>query len=102
MKGLDMSTDWRTVQLFLDIDGVVEVEADVADYENMRCTCNLFRKTSKKCRHTTFIKKSIEKNGGSYSIKLPDDLPDEIVDAAMESKEAFRDLLVRYAPIEVL
>jgi hypothetical protein len=102
MKGLDMTTDWRTVQLFLDDNGVAEVEADVDDYQNMRCTCNLFRKSLKKCRHTTYIKKVIEKNGGAYSIKLPEDLPDEELDAAMESKESFRALLIKYAPIEVL
>lgn len=101
MKGIGMATDWRTVQVFLSDDGVFEVEADAEDYTRMRCTCSPF-KSGKKCRHTKHVKKRIDDNGGTYSIMLPEDVSDDEVEAAMETAESFRNLIIKYAKVEVL
>jgi hypothetical protein len=101
MKGTRMTTNWRTIQLFLSEEGVCEVEADADDYSRMKCSCPGFSKV-KRCAHTKHVKKRIEDNNGVYSIRLPEDLTEEELAEAMESSESFRQLIVRYAKIEVL
>lgn len=101
MKGANMTTDWRTVQFFLDETGVCEVEADASDYKKMRCTCPAFT-TRKRCKHTRHVKKSIEENDGNYTVRLLEDVTDEMIDESMDSAEAFRTLLVYHAKVEVV
>lgn len=101
MKGLSMAIDWRTIQVFLSSDGVCEVEADSADYGRMRCTCSSF-KPSKRCKHTKFVKQKVKENGGSYSIVIPSDFEDAAIEETFNSSEAFRNLIIHHAKVEVL
>jgi hypothetical protein len=101
MRGDSVTGQWRTLQMFLSEDGVHEVEADVDDYAQMRCDCSDFKR-SKKCKHTRLVKRRIDINGGTYAIKISDSVPDEAVDQAMLSPEAFRQFLITHAKVEFL
>ena len=101
MKGSPMTTDWRTVQMFLDDEGVFEVEADADDYSKMRCTCPAFR-SSKKCKHARLVRRRIEENGGTYSIQIPETVPDAYIMEAMQDPIMFRNLIINHAKIEVV
>lgn len=96
-----MSIDWRTLQVFLDNEGVCEVEADHDDYEQMRCSCAVFA-TARKCKHTRHVKREIIKNGGTYAIKISSAIDDEDIIDAMKTAESFRDFVLKYAKIEVI
>jgi hypothetical protein len=96
-----MTNEWRTVQMFLSDDGVHEVQTDVDDYAKMMCTCAVF-KSSKKCKHTRYVKRRIDLNGGSYAIRIPDDVSDNEVDEAMMSADAFRSFVIHHAKVEFL
>jgi hypothetical protein len=101
MKGMNMSAEWRTLQLFLDNDGVCEVEADYEDYEIMKCSCGAFA-ISRKCKHLRYVRREIVRNGGKYSIKISADIDDEDIVDAMKTAASFREFVLRYAKIEVL
>ena len=101
MKGASVNMDWRTIQLFLSDDGVHEVEIVVDDYRKMRCTCSYY-KTGKRCKHIRHIRAQIDKNGGDYSIKIPEYLSDDELHEALLSPESFRELLIHHSHIEVL
>lgn len=101
MKGANMTTDWRTVQFFLDEKGVCEVEADASDYKKMRCTCPVFA-TRRRCKHTRHVKRLIDENDGNYTVRLSEEVTDEMIDESMDSPEAFRTLLVYHAKVEVI
>lgn len=96
-----MSVEWRTLQLFLDSDGVCEVEADYQDYEIMRCSCGSFA-ISKKCKHLRYVRRQILKNGGTYSIKISSAIDDETIVDAMRTSASFREFVLKHAKIEVL
>ena len=104
MKGDSVTGQWRTLQMFLSEDGVHEVEADVDDYAKMKCTCTAYQssRSPKKCKHTRLVRRRIDLNGGTYAIKIPDDVPDTVVDEALLSPKSFRDMLIRYAKVEFL
>lgn len=96
-----MDIEWRTVQLFLDDDGVAEVELDADNSAKMRCTCKAFS-VSARCKHTKYVRKHLEANSGHYSILIPEDIDDEIALSAMEDPSAFRDFIIRYGKVEVI
>jgi hypothetical protein len=100
MRQLGMM-DWRTVQMFLSDDGVHEVQLDVYDNRNMKCTCKRF-KTFKKCKHTNWIDNEILQSGGHFSIQINADIPEEEADAAFDDPKAFRDFVVKYGKVEVI
>jgi hypothetical protein len=101
MRGSRMDIDWRTLQLFLDDVGVAEVEADADNYQTMKCSCPVFSRT-KKCKHVRHVRKHMDEHDGTYSIQIPEDVPEEVVTAAMLTKESFRELIVKYSIIEVI
>jgi len=93
--------DWRTVQLFLSDDGVHEVQLDITDNRNIKCTCKRF-KTFKKCKHTTWIENEINDAGGHFSIQIDVEVPAEEADAAFDDAESFREFVVKYGKVEVI
>jgi hypothetical protein len=93
--------EWRTVQLFLGEDGVCEVELDLSDNRNVRCSCarsSLFGK----CKHIKFIENAIESSGGQYSIQVPNHVDELEAALAFDDAESFREFVVKYAKVEVL
>jgi len=101
MKEKAMTNTWRTVQLFLGNDGVSEVEINSVDSTQVRCDCKNFTLLSR-CRHQRFVKDSMAKNDGHYTIQVPEDTPDEAAAEAMGSAEEFRAFILRHAKVEVL
>jgi hypothetical protein len=101
MRGLDMSIDWRTVQLFLGSDGVSEVQIDSDNSSKIRCSCNAFSKTSR-CKHSKFVRNQIGNNDGHYAIQVPVDISDEYAMMAMSSAESFREFILKYGKVEVI
>lgn len=96
-----MQIDWRTVQLFLDENGVYEVEIDVDNRKKARCTCPAF-KMSARCKHVKFVKSQLDETSGHYSIQIPVDVSDEEAHQAMSSSELFRDFILKYGKVEVI
>jgi hypothetical protein len=96
-----MDIQWRTVQIFLDADGVAEVELDSENSSKMRCTCLTFSNAAR-CKHTKYIRKQLSDNDGHYSILIPEEVDDELALEAMEDPAAFRDFIIRYGKVEVI
>ena len=101
MKGAPSMPDWRTLQLFLEDDGVHEVEADSEDYQKMRCTCPMY-KSGRRCKHMRYVRKRLEENGGTYSIQIPADVADDVVISAIKDPVVFRQFIIDHAKIEVI
>lgn len=98
-----MSTDWRTVQLFLDETnvGVFEVQIDSDDSRKVRCDCPAFGNSSR-CKHVKFVKNTMAENDGNYAIQIPEEISDEEALEAMSDPEAFRDFIIKYGTVEVI
>jgi len=47
MKEAAMDIQWRTIQLFLEEYGIVEVELDQDNNQKVRCTCPPFSKAAR-------------------------------------------------------
>lgn len=101
MKDLTMLSDWRTVQLFLDDDGVSEVEVDSLNPYQARCTCK-GGKNKGKCAHLKHVRQIMEENRGHYTVHIPVEVDEEVADEAMASAEAFRAFIIKYGKVEVL
>jgi hypothetical protein len=41
-------------------------------------------------------------NNGHYSIKIPEDIPEDLVQEAIDDPAAFRELIIKYNKVEVL
>ena len=93
-----MDIKWRTVQFFISLNGVCEVQADDSEKKKLRCTCIDFNLLAK-CKHTKFVREKIGETG-SYTIKLAEDAEEETIVAAMEDPDMFRDFLLHYSKIE--
>lgn len=96
-----MEIDWRTVQMFLEENGVFEVELDAENSKKVRCSCPSF-KNSARCKHTRHVRKRIEENGGNYSVQIDVSISDEETTLAMASKDTFREFIIKYAKVEVI
>lgn len=101
MKGIHVKSGWRTVQLFLDKDGISEVEVDSTKPNVARCNCHQFA-LKKKCDHVKFIKKIMDENDGHYTVHIPVEIEDDEAELAMKDAEAFRNFIIKYAKVEVL
>lgn len=116
MEDLEMTTDWRTVQIFLVEDGprkdlnesyvgtdiyVCEVEIDTDNKDNLRCNCKGFENRSR-CKHTIFVKNSIKANGGNFNLVVPEELDSEKIEEALDDSLLFRQLIINYAKIEFI
>lgn len=101
MKDVNMDATWRTVQLFLDDDGIAEVEVDHTSPRKIRCNCAQFGPRLK-CKHTAFVKQSMENNDGHYSIKVSADVDEEAAFDAIQNPTSFRDFVISYGKVEVI
>lgn len=101
MKGVNMESTWRTVQLFISSQaaGVFEVEIDT-ETKDIRCSCPKWKKTLD-CKHVRFVNNRMEMNG-QYSILVPHEIPEELAFEANLDPKKFREFVLRYAKIEVL
>ena len=101
MKGMSMSSPWRTVQQFISDQavGVFDVEVNTETKET-RCNCPSWSKKGS-CKHTQFVNFRI-RHTGHYSIMIPKSISEDVAMEANESEEAFRDFIVKYGKIEVL
>ena len=97
-----MSSPWRTIQLFISSQaaGVFEVEVDT-ETKNTRCNCPVWRKSAA-CKHTIFVKQKMRYNNGNYAIKIPNEIPENLVHDALDNPVAFRELILKYNKVEVL
>ena len=101
MKEAAMDIQWRTIQLFLEEYGIVEVELYQDNNQKVRCTCPSFSKAAR-CKHTRYVKDSMEKNDGHYAIQIKADVDEDVAFKAMGNADAFRDFVVKYAKVEVI
>ncbi len=87
--------EWRTVQFFLTQNGVFEVETDSAG--KYRCSCG-----KEMCSHCRFVQKKAQDNGGNYPVRVSTRASDREIQRAQKNPRKFRDLVVKYARVEVL
>ena len=96
-----MGIDWRLVQIFLDENGVAEVELDSENNKRVRCSCATFN-SSARCKHAKYVKRLMDENDGHYSIQIPVEIDDEEAIAAMTDAARFREFIMKYGKIEVI
>lgn len=101
MEEVEMSVEWRTVQFFISLDGVAEVELDADDSSRVRCSCAGYSSTSR-CKHVRFVKARLKDSDGSYEVTMPGDVPDDEAEDALLSAAAWRVFVMKYGEIEVL
>ena len=101
MEETTMAIEWRTIQLFLDEDGVAEVELDYNNRKKVRCNCKDFNSLAK-CKHAKYVRTEIEKNGGAYKLSIPEDIDEEEVFMALDDAEAFRNVVIKYGKVLVI
>lgn len=93
--------DWRTVQIFLSEDGVHEVQLDVDDNRNQKCTCVRFSKF-KRCKHTKWVENAIMEMGGHFSVQIGSEIDLDEAEEAFESPEHFRQFILKHGRVEVI
>lgn len=98
MKGAAMTNTWRTVQMFIEEAGVFEVEVNSEDSSKVRCSCRAFENSSR-CKHSKYVKNAMAQNDGHYAIHVPVDVDDDAAANAMDSAEAFREFIIKYAKV---
>lgn len=95
---------WRIAQVFLSSNptalGIFEAYIS-GDGEVVRCNCPGYGERQT-CKHVDHVRKVLADNDGEYPIEL-DGSPDiNEMDFEAMSDADFRDLVVRYATVEVL
>lgn len=100
MSSMTKSINWLTVQFFLEPEGVCEVSLDRLDYTKLRCTCPT-RRGFGRCRHMAYVLSQV-KQCGTYSIQIPDTVPDEHIENLMDDAPRFRHMLAHSARVVVL
>lgn len=101
MEETAMATEWRTIQLFLDEDGIAEVEIDYHNRKKVRCNCKDFSGLAK-CKHAKFVRNEMEKNGGAYKLNVPEEADEDEVYEALDDPEAFRQVIIKYGKVLVI
>ena len=96
-----MANGWRTIQFFLDDQGVYEVEADPDNNKNVRCSCSIYQRANK-CKHTKYVRNITSENNGLYTVRIEADMDESELAAAMSSPEAFRQIILRHTKPVVL
>jgi hypothetical protein len=100
-KEVEMDIAWITVQMFISMDGVAEVEVDAEYNKKIRCSCKAFSATAK-CRHTKFVKNRMESNDGVYSVQIPEDVDDQLAIDAMVDPSLWRSFIIEHGEVEIL
>jgi hypothetical protein len=99
VKGFQVDKEWMTVQQFISVHGVFEVELDTEN-KRTRCNCPVWIKKAS-CKHSSFVDQKI-RSQGHYSISVPVNVPEEWAMEASQDPDKFREFVVNYATIEVL
>jgi hypothetical protein len=100
-KGFLMAaSEWRTVQMFLSLSGVYEVEIDINNTV-AKCSCPGFASRGS-CKHVRLIMDRIDENGGTYPLKVSSKAPQGAANEANESREAFRNFVIKYGKVEAI
>lgn len=104
MRGTSMAAArWRTIRVFLDDNGVDEVDWDIDNPTMLRCTCFQYsRNASKRCKHIVFLLREARDNGGNFQVRLDKEVPDNVVTETLQDAKAFRDMVIRYSTAVVL
>jgi hypothetical protein len=95
-----MDIKWRTIQFFISVNGVCEVQSDDTSTKKLRCTCREFSVFAR-CKHVKFVKDRIGETG-IFTVKLAEDTDSENIIAAMDDPDMFRSFLIHHAKIEAL
>jgi hypothetical protein len=97
-------SDRRLLQVFISHrsdnpgPGIFEVSTDPE--RNLTCTCPGFASKSN-CKHTELVDRKIEQSGGVYPFDFSEKVTADELKRAMESEEAFRELVIMHAKVEV-
>lgn len=95
-----MSSNWRTVQVFLSSRGVGVFEVEMTlDGKQTRCNCPTF-KSRKACRHITFVRNGMR--DGHYPIRVHPSARADETSFDPTDPDQFRSFVLRYAKIEVV
>ena len=101
MKDKTMAkAEWRTVQMFLSIRGIFEVEIDL-ESDEVRCNCPGFIARNV-CKHSRMVVDKARENGGIYPLQVSSKAPTTETKVANSTPEAFRDFVIKYGKIEVM
>jgi hypothetical protein len=100
-KEVKMDIAWRTVQLFISLDGVAEVEVDAENHEKIRCSCKNFVATAR-CRHSKYVKNRMNDGNGHYEVQVPEDVDDDEAINAMADPIKWRSFVIKHGEVEVL
>jgi hypothetical protein len=96
--------DTKLVQVFLSQTqtpgpGIYEVSVD--DDNKFYCTCPGFQGRNT-CKHVKFVTARVKSNGGdNYPLEFSSRATKDDVVKAKQSKEEFRDFVIRFGKIEV-
>ncbi len=101
MKEAQMLNDWRTVQLFLEENGVFEVQIDSINKTLVRCSCR-GAKPQTKCAHAKFVRENMLENDGHYAVHIPVEVDEDEAMEAMDNAESFRNFIIKYGKVEVI
>lgn len=96
-----MDISWRTVQFFLDDEGVSEVEVDQENGAKVRCDCLQFSRAAR-CKHAKYVKDAMVGNEGHYTLEVPVNVDDEEAFMAMVDATKFRNFVMKYGKVVVL
>lgn len=102
-----MSTkeQWRVIQVFLPasikVGSIAETEWEPTTKE-LRCTCAVFKKSGKTCKHTRFVMGRITSNNGVYQLTVDEGVTDADKEQAEKSPAAFREFVLKHGKVEVL
>jgi hypothetical protein len=99
MKETTMAKDWRTIQFFLDEDGVQEVELQYDDPSKLRCTCVSRTQT---CKHVQYVRDMFKRNNGVFDLEVPIEEDDDAMTLAFATAESFRQLILKYGKVAVV
>lgn len=98
MKEETMAIEWRTIQFFLDENGVIEVELQYEDPTKLRCSCGQLTK----CSHIRYVRDQFKNNNGIFDLEVPIDEDDDAMLEAFSSAKSFRDMIIKYGKVAVI
>ena len=99
MKEATMAVEWRTIQFFLDEDGVQEVQLQYHNPNELRCTCG---SRANKCKHVSYVRSMFKKNDFVFDLEVPADEDEDILAEALASAELFREMIIKYGKVAVI
>lgn len=100
LQGLNMTSEWRTVQFFVSAKGVHEVSLETSRKTKVRCDCPDFKKLYP-CSHANYVRKNIVKVGDErvYSISIPEDIDDDYATLALSDPDLFREFVINHGRV---